>query len=129
MLFNVWGDFNTWEAEVVSEVTQLKGGYVPPTYVKTKRKKKDDSIRESIEQLLTEVREAPVVIPQKVENDLREVYDRAPEVINLKQSAKRTQQIAELTNEIQTLRKTVKRLVKEAREDEESAITALLELM
>ena len=128
MLFNTWGDFNTWEAVTV-EVTQAKGGYVPPTYVRTKRKKKDDSIRESIEQLLTEVRAAPVVIPQKVENELRDVYDRAPEVINLKQSAKRTKQIAELTNDIQTLRKTVKQLVKQAREDEETAIRALLELM
>lgn len=109
--------------------TQQGGNYLPPKLVKTKLKRKDDSIRESIEELLTEVKEAPVIIPQKVENELREVYDRAPEVINLRASVERTQKIAALTVEINNIRKTVKRLVKEEQEDEDAAIRVLMEIM
>jgi len=105
------------------------GNYAPPKYVKTKRKKKDESIRESIEALLTEVKQAPVVIPLKVENDVRDVYDRAPEVINIKSAVERTQKIAALSVEISEIRKTVKRIIKEEQEDEEAAIQALMSIM
>ena len=108
------------------------GNYAPPKYVKTKRKKKDESIRESIEALLTEVtevKEAPVIIPLKVENAVREVYDKAPEVINIKSAVERTQKIAALSVEISEIRKTVKRIIKEEQEDEEAAIQALMSIM
>ncbi len=105
------------------------GHYLPPKYVKTKLKKKDNSIKESIEALLTEVKQAPVIIPLKTENKVRELYDRTPEVVNLKASAKKTQQLAALTVEIQAVRKSIKRLVKEEMEDEDEAIRVLMELM
>jgi len=132
----VQDDSSSNESNVVSSTPaftttalQTGGNFYPPKYVKTKRRKKDDSIKESIEALLTDVKEAPVIIPQKVENQVRDAYDKVPEVINIKSAVERTQKIAALTVEINTIRKTVKRLIKEDRDDEEAAIQALLEIM
>ena len=105
------------------------GHFYPAKQVKTKLRKKDDSIKESIQALLTDIREAPVIIPQKVENAVREVYDKAPEVINIKSAVERTQKIVALSVEISKIRKEVKRIVKEDQDDEDDAIRVLMEIM
>lgn len=111
----------------ISELASTGGSWSPPKKVTTKLKKKDDSVLESIYELVAKLEEVPA--PAKLKERVKKVEVRAKKVINLNSIKEHDKQIKLVSKQIQLLEKSVNIHIKKAKQDEDDAINALLSII
>ena len=115
---------------VVSVATAAQGGnYAPTKYVRTKLKKKDEEILESIFELVAKLEESPHEPSPQIKDKVQQVEQRTRKAIKLVSQQARVKEIKNTRAQIQRLTLTVNKHIKKAKDDEDAAINALLELM
>ncbi len=128
MLLNTWELVNTWNIpEVVTDTA--KGGYVPPKYISSKLRKKDESILESVYALVAKVEEEPFKPPAEITARIKRTVKRAENVVNIEDARRHRQELQNTMTQIERLETIVNKHIKETRADEDAAISALLSVI
>ena len=104
-----------------------RGGYVPPTYIKTKRRKKDESILEQVYELVAKLDEIPA--PQKLKERVKRVEVKAEKVVKLTDFTQHDKQLKTLSAQIGRVETAINTHIRAFKQDEEDAIQALLSIL
>lgn len=107
--------------EIVS-TRKTYGGYVPPTYVKSKVRKKDESILELVEKL---VDQAEQVEEPEIKQRVRKVVKRVEKVVRIENDFEHAKAIRNTLAQIHRLEKAINDRIQE----DEAAINALLSIL
>lgn len=124
---NYWNADYWIEGEGTGTEETIKGGWLPPKIVKKKLKKKDESILESIYELVEKLEEVPA--PAKLKERAKKVEIKAKKAINLNSIKEHDRQIEIIDKQIKLLEKSVNLHIKTAKQDEDDAINALLTII
>ena len=114
--------------EAVAAVT-TKGGYVPPTYKKSKVRKRDESILEAVYELVAKSEESPIKPTVKVQKQITNVVEQAKIASTIQNPELQSKAIHQTMLQIDRLQITIIQHTIDAQKDEDAAIKALLDII
>jgi hypothetical protein len=118
---------NAFSVIITATTTTTKGGYVPPTYIKTKIKKKDESVLEAVYELVALSEQPEAETPTVLQEQIKKVKVKAQKALNIKAIPRHNQEMEQALVQVRQLKKKLSKHIKEVKADEEAAIKALLE--
>jgi len=127
-----WTDFwidGFWAGTTAAEtVVQTRINYTPE-YVKTKRRKRDESILEAVYELVARSEEAPITPTVKVQKQITNVVEQAKIASTIQNPELQSKAIHQTMLQIDRLQITIIQHTIDAQKDEDAAIKALLKII